>query len=196
MKRDIEASTTIQTPIEQANEVLVDDPRRILADPAAGDRPEVGHANGQHADGQWADHITSTLVVGLGAGGSVSKEVAVDVGNATSGDGVTTVPLHWQASGRDRLFPIFDGVLEARAEALGASRLTVRGTYTVPLGPVGRFGDGVIGRRLARQSLVAFVEGLARRLDHEAHRRAAAVSWYPAPYPVTVRESAAGSSTI
>jgi hypothetical protein len=194
VKRDIEASTTIQIPIEQATEVLVDDLRRILADPANGDRPDAGHAGDRHADGERSDHLTSMLVVGLGASGSVSKEVEVDVGNASSGDGVTTVPLHWHTSGRDRLFPSFDGVLEASAEALGASLLTVRGTYTVPLGPVGRFGDGVIGRRLARQSLAAFVEGLARRLDGEAHRRAAAVSWHPAPYPVTVRESAASSS--
>ncbi|HET6771900.1 MAG TPA: hypothetical protein VFH36_01240 [Acidimicrobiales bacterium] len=193
MKRDVEASTTIQIPIEQATEVLVDDLRRIVADPANGDRPDPGHAGDGHADGEWADRVTSTLVVGLGTGKSVSKEVEVEVGNASRGDGVTTVPLHWHASGRDRLFPSFDGALEASAEALGASLLTVRGTYTVPLGPVGRFGDGVIGRRLARQSLAAFVEGVARRLDGEAHRRAAAVSWHPAPYPVTVRESAASS---
>jgi hypothetical protein len=190
VKRDIEASTTIQISVEQASEVLVDDPSGILADPSPADRQVNGNTAEPHAD-----HLTSTLAVGLGAGGSVSKEVEVEVGAAATSDGVTTVPLHWHASGRDSLFPIFDGVLEARAEALGASRLTVWGTYTVPLGPVGRFGDGVIGRRLARQSFAAFVKALARRLDNEAHRRAAAVSWHPAPYAVTVRESAAADSS-
>ncbi len=79
-------------------------------------------------------------------------------------------------------------MLETSADGSDASRLTVRGIYTVPLGPVGRFGDGVIGRRLARQSLIAFVEGLAGRLDREAGRREAAVPWRPRPHLVTVQE--------
>jgi hypothetical protein len=200
VERDIEASTTIQIPIDRASEILVDDPLRILADPATADDATGDGVHGVPNGDHQADHLTSTLTVWLAAGGSVSKDIEVEVGRLTTGDGVTTVPLHWRASGRDRLFPSgrdrlfpsFDGALEVRAEAVGSSLLTVRGTYTVPLGPVGRFGDGVIGRRLARQSLSAFVEGLARRLDGEANPQAAELSWHPAPYAVTVRESAGG----
>jgi hypothetical protein len=198
VKRDIEVSTTIQVPIEQAATALCDDLGRIVADPGAG---AVGHVDGQvNGPGDWpgdqhGDRLTSTLAVGPGSGGVVSKEVEVELGGVVTDGGVTTLPLRWRATGPDRLFPIFDGVLEARGESLDASRLTVRGTYTVPLGPVGRFGDGVIGRRLARQSLSAFVEGVAQRLDREAHRMEAVVSRHPAPYAVTVRETASRSQT-
>jgi hypothetical protein len=190
VKRDIEVSTTIQVAIGQAGTALCDDPGGIVAAPEPG---AGGHGEG-HGD-QQGDHLTSTLAVGPGGGGLVSKEVEVELGAVVTGGGVTTLPLRWRATGPDRMFPIFDGVLEARAESLDTSRLTVRGTYAVPLGPVGRFGDGAIGRRLARQSLSAFVEGVAQRLDREAHRREAAVSWHPSPYAVTVRETAGGSLT-
>ena len=186
---DIEASTTIQIPIEQATEVLVDDLRRILADlerrPARRRARRPGPGDG-HADGEWADHVTSTLVVGLGAGGSVSIEVEVEVGNASRGDGVTTVPLHWTPAGATACSPA--STWRPRGQRRGAGRLAADGAGHLhrALGSVGRFGDGVIGRRLGRQSLASFVEGVARRLDGEAHRRAAAVSWHPALYPVTV----------
>jgi GAF domain-containing protein len=114
----------------------------------------------------------------------VDEELAVGLA-AAAGVAIENARLHRRV--RDL------ALVEVRAEAVGTSLLTVRGTYTVPLGPVGRFGDGVIGRRLARQSLAAFVEGLARRLDGAANRQAAELSWQPAPYTVTVRESAGGA---
>jgi hypothetical protein len=98
------------------------------------------------------------------------------------------VPLHWQAWGRERLFPVFDGELRAAPVGPAATTVVVSGTYSVPLGPVGRFGDGLIGRRLARQSLTAFLEDAARRIDAEVHRRLHSVAWRPAPYPVSLRE--------
>ncbi|HEX6421348.1 MAG TPA: hypothetical protein VFZ77_22795, partial [Acidimicrobiales bacterium] len=60
--------------------------------------------------------------------------------------------------------------------------------YTVPLGPVGRFGDGLVGRRIARQSFESFLEDTAARLDAEVHRRSATVTWRARPYAVDVRE--------
>jgi hypothetical protein len=102
------------------------------------------------------------------------------------------LPLRWRASGRDRLFPVFDGRLEATAAPGGAGTvLSVVGVYTVPLGPVGRFGDGLIGRRLARQSLTAFLEDAARRIDAGAHHRTTSEAWHPSPYRVALREAAA-----
>ena len=66
------------------------------------------------------------------------------------------LPVAWQATGRERLFPTFDGELEA-SEADDGTRLRLHGTYTVPLGVIGRFGDGVVGWRLARRSLDALL---------------------------------------
>lgn len=99
------------------------------------------------------------------------------------------MPVHWRAAGRDRLFPTFEGELEASRDDPG-SCLRLRGIYTVPLRPLGRFGDGIAGRRLARQSLSAFLEQAARRLDGEVDRRLDVVSAHPASYPVALREVA------
>lgn len=43
-------------------------------------------------------------------------------------------------------------------------------------------------RRGIEASTTAFLEQTARRLDAEVARRTEAVSWHPAPYPVSVRE--------
>jgi hypothetical protein len=176
VKRGIEASTTVRIPIERARQVLTDDPGCVVADAAS-------------PDDRRERRFSSALGIDLGAGGAVRQAVTVSLGALSSLDGAASLPLRWQASGRDRVFPVFEGELEARAAGLGATMLVVRGTYTVPLGAVGRFGDGVIGRRLAQQSLVSFVEDAAGRLDREVHRRMAAVSWHPAPYAVDLRET-------
>ena len=51
--------------------------------------------------------------------------------------------------------------------------LRLEGSYTVPLGAVGRFGDNVLGQRLARRSLSALLEQIAYRLESEVEWRAA-----------------------
>lgn len=98
-----------------------------------------------------------------------------------------TLPLCWHATGHQRLFPVFEGELEASGYALG-STLTLRCAYTVPLGPVGGVGDRLAGKRLAHRSLTAFLEQTARRLDAEVARRFDAEGWHRAPYPVSVRD--------
>lgn len=177
MKRAIEASTTIEVPLEQVRQVLADDPGGVVAEHV---EPEDRQAR----------RFRSALGVDLGAGGGIRQAVVIDVGHLRTEGEETRLPLRWQAAGRDRLFPVFDGHLHARAAGPATTLLLVRGTYEVPLGAVGRFGDGLIGRRLARQSLTSFVEELAARLDAEVHRRMASTSWRPAPYPVSLRESA------
>lgn len=181
MKRAIEASTTIDVPLEQVRQVLADDPGGVVAEHV---EPEDRQSR----------RFRSELGVDLGAGSGIRQAVVIEVGHLRTEGDVARLPLRWQAAGRDRLFPVFDGHLDAGAEGDGATRLVVQGTYEVPLGAVGRFGDGVIGRRLARQSLTSFVEEMAARLDAEVHRRMASTSWRPAPYPVSLRESASDTA--
>lgn len=69
------------------------------------------------------------------------------------------------------------------------SRLTIAGSYGVPLGPIGKFGAAVVGHRLARAALDNLVEKLGRRLDTEAARRRASISYRPAPYNEDLRPS-------
>jgi hypothetical protein len=179
VKRAIEASTTMSLPFELVRQVLADDPGAMVAEIVT---PEDRAAR----------RFRSSLGVDLGAGGAVRQAVEIEIGSPQVSDSVMSLPLHWRATGRDRLFPVFEGHLTASPAEGDATLLMVAGTYTVPLGPVGRFGDGLIGRRLARQSLTSFVEDVARRIDAEVHRRTTSAQWNPAPYPVSLRESAAG----
>lgn len=182
VKRDIEASTTLAVAYGQVSRVMAENPGDVVADRVS---PEDRRAR----------RFLTELGVDLGAGGAVRQAVEVEIGTPQVSPEATTVPLGWQADGRARLFPVFDGCLRAvpAHDSVpahdAATTLTVAGTYVVPLGSVGRFGDGLIGRRLARQSLTAFLEDAAARIDAKVHRRLASVAWRPAPYPVALRES-------
>lgn len=174
MKRDIEASTEVRAAIERARDVLIGDPGCVAAERCT-------------ADMRRERRFHTTLAVELGGGGSVHEEVVIELGPAWSNHDAVALPIHWRAARHQRLFPTFDGELEASRRDLG-SNLTLRGAYTVPLGPLGRFGEAIGGRRLARQSLVAFLEQAARRLDDEVDGRMKSASRHPAPYPVALRE--------
>ena len=112
------------------------------------------------------------LGVDLGSGTSVHQEVLVHLGVAQTTETGLVVPVAWQATGRKRLFPTFTGELEA-SEADDGTRLRLHGTYTVPLGVIGRVGNGVVGWRLACRSLDALLAGLGRQLEVEVDRRRA-----------------------
>lgn len=136
-----------------------------------------------------SDDLRATLAVQTGAGPSVQQEVAVEIGALRPEGNALSLPLSWEATGWQRLFPEFRGELEVSPYGSGCS-LRLHGSYHVPLGPLGRFGDGIAGRRLARQSLSAFLAQAARRIDAEVDGRADSHPWYPDRYPVAVRELA------
>lgn len=174
MKRGIEASTSVRAPIERACEILRTDPGCVLAERCT-------------ADQRRAHRFHTTLGVDVGGGGGLHQQVVVETGLTQPTDGGVELPVRWHAAGHERLFPTFDGVLELQAEGV-RTKVTLRGTYTVPLGVLGRFGEGLAGRRAAHQSLTSFVEQVAGRLDAEANRRWEPESWHPAPYSVDLRE--------
>ena len=152
---------TVRAAPAAAGKVLVDDPASVLgAVPPGADRR--------------ARRFPAELEVAMGAGASLRQEVVVDVGAVSvvdADDGGILLPLSWRAAGRQSLFPAFRGDLEVVAGEDG-SVLRLRGAYTVPLGTLGRFGDGVVGRRVARRSLEAFLHEAGRRLDEAVAGRA------------------------
>lgn len=174
MVRSIDASTTIRVAYARARKVLLDDPGAVFS--------EVHTAEDRHERRFHMD-----LGVDIGSGTSVHQEVTLQLGTPRSVEGRLVMPLQWQATGREQLLPTFIGELEASAARAG-TRLRLSGTYTVPLGVLGRFGDGVVGRRLARRSLGALVERLAWRLDSEVHRGLGSASWHQVLDPVELRE--------
>lgn len=176
MQRAIEASTAIRAPLARASEVLDDDPARLFSDHVGAEQRRVRE-------------VPTELVTAVGSGAALQQDVVVRLGATTRTDTTATIPLSWKPAGHERLLPDFDGELLVEVESDGATHLVVRGSYHVPLGPIGGFGDTVVGRRLARRSVAALVEEIAARLDAEVDRRSERVTWRPAPYPVDLRES-------
>jgi hypothetical protein len=174
MERWIEVSTTSRVRFTMARQVLQDDPGTVL-----GESPLTDETTNQ---------FRIDLSIDLGQGASVHQEATISLGEARSTATALLLPMSWQATGRQGVLPSFEGELEA-SKAEAGTQLRLAGSYTVPLGLVGRFGDGVIGRRLARQSLAALVDRLAGRLESEMARREDSVTWHQHREPVALDEN-------
>ena len=140
---------------------------------------------GAMSDGRGGAFVDLEVELPVGAG--VRHDVDVRLGAPCSADGETWVPISWVPAAHARLLPSFDGVVEIIASDRG-TELSLTGTYEVPLGGVGRFGDGLIGRRIAEQSLRTLVEGIAGEIDRQVDDRLAHA---PTAHPVDVRERTA-----
>ena len=105
------------------------------------------------------------------------------------------MPVRWHATGREHLFPSFDGELTAAPDREG-TRLRLTGRYTIPLGVIGKVGEGAVGHRLARRSLANYLDEVARRLDRAVQRRLASVSWHPPRPPDTLRDAPGPPSAL
>ena len=177
MEREIEATTSVRSPLAKAYDVFRDDPGAVFA-------PETANPE---------ERRSRRFVVGLaapvGSGTAIDHDVELHVGTVTIDDSEVRVPIDWVPTGHQRVLPEFHGVLVLRTEGRGRTGLELRGSYAVPLGPVGRFGDAVVGRRIARTSVAALLERLAQNLDHEVDRSAAVVNLGPTPYNVDLRET-------
>lgn len=114
------------------------------------------------------------------AAGGLHHDVVVTLDEPELGAGGVSVPVSWHPVDHARLFPSFLGALEAEASVAG-TRLRLIGSYSVPLGVVGQFGDGLVGRRLAQQSLQSLLASVAARI-------AAALAVEPPAAPVAVVE--------
>jgi len=174
MKRSIEATTKVRAPLDQACAVLADDAATVLAGACS-------------VEERRARRYLVTLAVDIGAGACLQQEVALEADLPHRAGDQCVLPIRWHATGHEPLVPSFDGELTVSGDTLH-TQLAVRGTYTVPLGPLGRFGEGLAGRRVARRSLMSYLEQLARRLDGEVDRRNESVGWRPAPYAVALHE--------
>lgn len=99
--------------------------------------------------------------VHLGRRLRLQREVTVGFGPfIEEDDGTVTLALWWEAAQQPWLFPTFDGGLEVHDRRDG-TELRLVGSYQLPLGQAGVFGDEFLGHRVARASLEAFLEEIA-----------------------------------
>jgi hypothetical protein len=173
MQRAIEAAATTRVDFAPAREVVLDDPGVVFSDVRT-------------AYERRARDFRTELTIDLGSGASMHQEVRLQVDDPRlHGTGIV-LPVRWRATGRERVLPAFDGELEVTAVRRGTS-LRLKGTYTIPMGVVGWFGDAVGGRRVARRSLSVLVARLARQLETEVERRRDSLGSPRESNPVTMR---------
>lgn len=172
MERKIQASVSVLASLDQL--------RKFLAAPCSvlSETPLYRQDGSHH----------TVLTVEVGAGASVRQEVLIDAGPLETTDTGAKLPLRWRAAGRPHLFPTFAGELEVEPDGKGA-RLMLRGSYIVPLGPIGTLGDEFAGRRLARQSLATYLQDIAARIDAEVTEAGAISDPPPEVHEVTPRET-------
>ena len=165
MEHMIDVSADLHGVFERARNVLIDDPASVLTERHATveQRPRQFHAD---------------LAVELSGGMSVHQEVLIEAELPTSSGGALKLPLRWRATGREGLFPTFAGELEAVPTRTG-TQLRLVGTYAIPLGWIGRFGDERLCRRAAERSLSRYVEDVAARLEAEVDLRATSIPGSP-----------------
>jgi hypothetical protein len=173
MRRVIEAAATTRAPFETVRGVVLNDPGVVFSD--------------ARTDEHRPRDFRTELTIDLGSGASVHQEVRLQLDDPQLHDAGVVLPVRWRATGRERVLPAFDGALEVTAVRRGTS-LRLKGTYTIPMGVVGRFGDAVGGGRVARSSLSALVERLAQRLETEVERRRDSAGWHRESTAVTMRE--------
>lgn len=180
MERTIEVSTPLRVAFAQAGDVLFDDPGAVLSEGPTVDERDATRFRTELS-------VDVDVDVDAGAGAGVHQDVLLQPGIARSTETVFVVAMAWHAAGRERLFPTFRGELEVSRAGTG-TRLRLSGAYTVPLGAIGRVGNGVVGWRLARRSLHALLERLAWRLESEVERRRRSAGWRLPPGPVAAPE--------
>jgi hypothetical protein len=174
MEQAIEASVGLRAPLGRVRAVLTDAPGVVATTAPTNDERR-------------ARRFTSDLVIDLGAGTRAQQEVVVQIGLPVSTTHEILLPVHWEPTGHQHVLPTFEGELVATSGRPG-TQLVLRGRYTVPLGWLGRFGDSVAGRRLARKVLGAYLEAVGERLVNEVARRASS--------PVSVRGPAVTAGAV
>jgi hypothetical protein len=154
MERALEASIRVEAEPEPVIEILSRDPAGILTGMPSRD-------NGAFA---------AEIAVDLGGGASLAHEVDVTFGRLPDDGPVGRFALSWHAHDHQAALPTFGGVLEVHPDGNG-SRLHLSGHYSLPLGPVGGFGDRLVGHRIARRSVQALLEAAGDRIDAEVAQK-------------------------
>ncbi|HEX2369546.1 MAG TPA: hypothetical protein VHM94_09965 [Acidimicrobiia bacterium] len=91
--------------------------------------------------------------------------VRLAVGMPAKGPGRLTIPLSWTAEGPSALFPEMDADLMLATLGPDASQLSLRGSYTPPMGAVGRALDRMLMHRVAESSVKGFVDRIAESIN-------------------------------
>jgi hypothetical protein len=170
MERRICAGTTVPLPLDAVRGRLVAEPAEIFS----GNPQPLGLLDNQ---------VTTTLELQVGAIARQRHEIVLTYGPALGSDAHIASSVRWTARRHHELFPRFEGTFEMKSEK-DSTELGLAGICDIPLGG---YGDGQAGRRVARQAVEAQLHAIAARLTSE--RRPAPSAPTPGVPPVVVAES-------
>ena len=118
-----------------------------------------------HLEAARADGEEILVRVGPSGPGWLSKTVAVHLGGPIPGEGVTVVPLTWEATGPSGLFPRLEGQLRLREIGDARTEVAFAGRYRPPLGRAGQALDDVVLARVARATIRSLLRRVADALE-------------------------------
>lgn len=167
MDRPIVVTANAAAAVERARELLARDPGPLFVERCS-------------AEDRRRRRFTTALTVELGSGVGLHHDVEVHLGPHRSAGADVVLPVRWLPAGHERLFPSFDGELTV-TEDDGRTLLVLEGHYTIPLGALGRLGDGVAGTHVASRSVGRFLASVATRLETAVARRDGAHPLRPSP---------------
>jgi hypothetical protein len=119
-----------------------------------------------------ATHVASRRANSLGAalhinvaGVEFGKEIDIVIlGEAiveTARDGRVELRLEWKATKTPGLFPVMQGTLAAYPITSTETQLDFSGSYSPPMGLMGKAIDALVGRKIAEASVHSFVAEVA-----------------------------------
>jgi hypothetical protein len=141
----------VERPYHQVREVVLADPRRLLA----------RRAVDAYRDGEL---ISLRLEASTGHP-RLRKTVQVELSTPYGHEDRLVVPMHWWALGATRLFPHLDAVLEFAPLGSTVTQVTLMGSYDPPFGAIGRRADTLLLHRVAEASIRSFMTRVARAID-------------------------------
>lgn len=110
------------------------------------------------------ERFSTTVLAPLGPI-TLSKRVVVEVDPPLSQADRLVQRMRWQATGARGLFPTLDADLEFGPIGPSVTAARLSGSYSPPLGPLGREVNRLLLFRLAEASMRSFLATVAVRLD-------------------------------
>lgn len=104
------------------------------------------------------------LLSKVGPGGPVAKSVHLRVGSPARRGETTAFPLAWEATGTPGLFPRMEAEIVLAPLGPRLTRVTFEGSYSPPLGAVGRGLDRVLLHRVAEATVKHLVDRIGSAL--------------------------------
>lgn len=101
----------------------------------------------------------------LGADRRLAKEVEITLGPPYRIPSKTLLPLSWQATGAQYLFPSMEADLEVAVLGPRRTQVSISARYKPPLGAVGRALDRTMLHRVAEATVKDFVDRVAETIE-------------------------------